>query len=158
MDSGEEPFDHVPSRVGRRIEQARRLADGLGRDRGRRPGVGDTGENGIRVVGLVGDHRHARLDVLKQPERLRAVGPLPRGQVKRPQAAAVVDRDMKFGCPPATATPDVLWPLVPASTRPVLVDTHDRGIDHSRPRRRFPRPPRAAAPGGRLRHPVEALP
>ena len=72
------------------------------------PASGDTGKNGVRVVGLVGNHRHARLDVLKQPERLRAVGPLPRGQVKRPRVAAVVDRDMKFGCLPTTAAPNVL--------------------------------------------------
>lgn len=107
LDAVEETLDQIAILVEVPIELAGVEAIGARRDDGLSALRHDLRDEGIRIVGLVGDDVGGGL-ILDTCGRLRDVGKLPGRQNDAQRVAQRIDRDMQLGRQPAARAADFL--------------------------------------------------
>ncbi len=96
LDPAKEAFNPVAMRVVMAVEFAGRTAIRLGRDNGSRPAFFEDRNQGIGLVGLVGDSSHAR-EVLNQHLGAGPIGVLGTGQHPPSELIQALDETMNLG-------------------------------------------------------------
>lgn len=90
----------------------------------------DEGAQGVGFVALVGHQHRTGSEMADQVSGAGDVAGLPHCQLELDRAPLRIEEGMDFGGEPTSGATETTISLPPLSGRTLLVDPHDRGVDH----------------------------